>query len=353
MCKPKFLVWRRIRAIASLSIVALLTGCAAPLGSIIATAPNRFNPLAGPDCTVPALESVIAADQHFFVSVGPPEVSLSVSIIEPKNSHQPPKGTVLVVHGIYAQSVWMLGPAKALSKAGYRAVLVDLRGHGRSTGKYLSFGTQEAKDLSGVIDDLERRRLVSGPIGVYGISYGATSSIHLAGIDPRVRAVVAVAPFSAMREEVPKFVKAWVPGVGWMIPEETYQQAINQAGQQAGFNPDEADATRAIRRTEAQVLLMHGTNDWIVPHRHSQRLHAAARDHSSLVLIPGHGHTVIWIDPTGEVAIRTIDWFDRWLANPADNALDIGAEIFRRQPPCCFNFSRDAIKETTSVPTGL
>ncbi len=285
------------------------------------TAPNRFNPLAGPRLAVPPLESVVGADEHFYVPVGPPEAWLSVSVIEPADTQQPPKGTILIVHGIYARSIWMFGPAKALAEAGYRAVLVDLRGHGRSTGKYLTFGVQEAKDLSRVIDALEERRLVSGPIGAYGISYGATSSIHLAGIDPRVRAVVAVAPFSAMRDEVPNFVKTWVPGVGWMIPEATYQKIIDEAGRQAEFDPNLADATLAIRRTSAQVLLIHGTNDWVVPHKHSQRLHAAAPDHSRLVLVPWHGHTVIWFDPTGEVAVHTRDWFDRWLGRASGNAM--------------------------------
>jgi pimeloyl-ACP methyl ester carboxylesterase len=48
----------------------------------------------------------------------------------------------------------MLPAAKELAEAGYRAVLVDLRGHGRSTGKYTTFGVQAAKDLSQVIDAL-------------------------------------------------------------------------------------------------------------------------------------------------------------------------------------------------------
>ena len=53
-------------------------------------------------------------------------------------------------------------------RAGYRAVLVDLRGHGRSTGKYLTYGVQEAQDISQVIDALEQQQLIAGEIGVLG-----------------------------------------------------------------------------------------------------------------------------------------------------------------------------------------
>ena len=151
--------------------------------------------------------------------------------------------------------------------AGYRAVLVDLRGRGRSTGKYMTFGLQEAKDLSQVIDALAEKGLLAGGLGVYGISYGATTSIHLAAVDRRVRAVVAVEPFSTAREEVPHFARVMAPGVGLLIPDKTYQQSLDEAGRIAHFDPDEADAVKAIQRTSAPVLIVHGTNDWIVPHR--------------------------------------------------------------------------------------
>lgn len=61
------------------------------------------------------------------------------------------------------------------------------------------------------------------------------------------------------------------------------------------------------------MLLAHGTDDWVVPQDHSIRLHEVARDHSQLVSVPWHGHTAIGFDPTGEVALHTRAWFDRWL----------------------------------------
>ena len=303
---------------AMLLVVALLTvvgasGCTGSLGEVMVSAPNRLNPFVTEASRLPPVESLADVDRQFQVKVGPPEALLSVSVIEPHAALGPPKGTVLVLHGLHARSFWMLRQARQLAEAGYRAVLVDLRGHGHSTGDFLTFGLQEAADLSEVIDALERLALVAGEIGVYGVSYGATTSIHLAGRDPRVRAVVAVAPFSNMRDEVPEYGRTMVPGVGAMISDETYQRAIDAAGGLAGFDPDRASAVEAIRQTSAQVLLVHGTHDWVVPQYHSIRLHEAARDHSQLVSVPWHGHTVIWADPTGEVVVHTRAWFDRWL----------------------------------------
>ena len=199
-------------------LTILLAGAAArtsaqsPLAELMATAPNRLNPLAGETNPLPTLEKLLGVDQQFWVKVGPPEASLSVSLVEPPDKSRPPRGTILVLHGILARSATMLPAANALAKAGYRAVLVDLRGHGRSTGKFLTYGIQDAKDLSQVIDELARRNLLAGPLGAYGISYGATTAIHFAGGDRRVRAVVAVEPFAAARDEVPHFGR--VDGAG-------------------------------------------------------------------------------------------------------------------------------------------
>jgi pimeloyl-ACP methyl ester carboxylesterase len=300
-------------------VVVLLVGMtreaqpAPPLAELMVSAPNRLNPWVGERCPLPPLESLLGVDQQFWVKVGPPEAELSVSVLEPPGLPQP-RGTVLVLHGVLARSVTMLPVASALARAGYRAVLVDLRGCGRSTGQFMTYGVQEAKDLSQVIDTLQRRNLLAGRLGVYGISYGATTSIHLAGGDPRVQAVVAIEPFSNARDEIPHFGRVMVPGIGLMIPEDTYQQSLDEAGQIAQFDPDAADAEKAIRRTTASVLIVHGTNDWVVPHWHSERLHAAARDHSELVSIAYLGHVALWLDPTGAVVQRGRAWFDRWLS---------------------------------------
>lgn len=194
-------------------------------------------------------------------------------------------------------------------------MLVDLRGHGASTGKWLTYGQCESRDISQVIDALQQRNLIAGRIGVYGISYGATTSIHVAGRDPRISAVVAVAPFSKMRDEVPDYSRTILPGIEDWISDDTLQEAVDAAGEQGDFNPDLSDALEAIGRTEARVLIMHGQDDWLVPPYHSMRLYEAGRDHTELVLLPRLGHISIWFDPDKEVAAKSKQWFDRHLAS--------------------------------------
>jgi len=304
-------------ATAVLVVAIASTGCTVPLAHLIGRAPNRYSPFVRGPIRLPPIESLAGVDQQFFVEVGPPEATLSVSVVDPPPDRQPPRGTILVLHGYMIRSVWMLGTADMLAEEGYRTVLVDLRGQGHSTGDWITYGVREASDLSQVIDALEQRGLIVGRLGVYGISYGATTAIHLAGRDPRIGAVVAVAPFDTMRSEVPNYVRTSLPALGWMIPDATYQRAIDEAGRRGGFDPDAADASAAIRQASAPVLILHGTDDWLVPTGAGIKLHEAACTHSRLVLIPGVGHLMIFFDPTGDVARHTRAWFDCFLVRQA------------------------------------
>lgn len=293
--------------------LSISSGCAPMLSNVMASAPNRFHPLGSQNLMSAPERNLLGVDEQFRVTVGPPEADLAVSLMEPEGEAEP-RGTILVLHGIWNKSFWMLGTARMLAEEGYRAVLVDLRGHGASTGKWLTYGQREAQDLSQVIDALEDKGLIAGRLGVYGISYGATTSIHLAGVDPRIECVVAVAPFSRMRDEVPDYSRTVLPGIQHVMTEEEIQQAVDDAGKRGDFDPELSDAVSAIARTSAPVLLMHGTKDWLVPPYHSLRLYEAGRDHSELVFLPKIGHISIWFDPQDEVASKTKQWFERWLA---------------------------------------
>lgn len=124
-------------------------------------------------------------------------IKSSAGCLVPVAGAPSPRGTILVLHGIRDRKTNMLGVGRLLSQNGFRAILIDLRGHGDSSGDRLTCGIVEARDLSQVVDELSRRGLLSGALGVYGPSYGGAVAIQLAALDPRVRAVAAVSTFSS------------------------------------------------------------------------------------------------------------------------------------------------------------
>jgi pimeloyl-ACP methyl ester carboxylesterase len=277
--------------------------------SALVYAPNAGHPPAPAEdepAAVDAMPGLTATALR--VDVGPPHASLSLLVMSPAA----PRATVFVLHGIRDQKRSMRGWGRRLAAMGYRAVLVDARGHGRSSGDYLSYGVIEARDLSQALDSLTAQGLAVGRVGAMGVSYGASTAIEWAGAEPRVAAVVAVAPFQSLRAVVPGYVKRFVPGVGGLMPGFLIDRAIARAGRTGGFDP-EASPLQAIARTRAPVLLVHGRADTHIFPSHSEALHARAPDHSELLLVDGEDHETITADRTGVLWTRAAGWLRRAL----------------------------------------
>jgi pimeloyl-ACP methyl ester carboxylesterase len=276
--------------------------------SAIVYAPNAGHP-PSPVEDAPVMVAATGLEARALrVDVGPPRASLALWVVGPAA----PRATVFVLHGIRDQKGSMLGWGERLAGMGYRAVLVDSRGHGRSSGDYLSYGVVEARDLAQALDGLHDQGLAVGKIGVMGVSYGAATAIAWAGVDPRVAAVVAVAPFQSLRAVVPDYAKRLVPGVGGLIPDFLIDRAIARAGRTGGFDPGDSPL-EAITRTRAPVLLVHGREDVNILPSHSEALHARALDHSELLLLDGEDHVTIAGDRTGALWGRAAAWLKRAL----------------------------------------
>jgi pimeloyl-ACP methyl ester carboxylesterase len=236
------------------------------------------------------------------VAVGPPSATIACEIVDAPS----PRATVFVLHGIRDSRASMRGWGAMLASAGIRAVLVDLRGHGRSTGDVLSYGVFDAHDLSIVLDALEARGERVGRVGVLGVSYGAATAIEWAGADPRIEAVVAIAPFESLARVVPGY--APVP-----LPNLFVRGALAAAGRRGGYDPDLASPLAAIAVTRAPVLLIHGKADERIAVWHSEDLRAKAPDHVELVEVDGETHESITDDRTGTIRTRAPAWFHEHL----------------------------------------
>jgi len=296
-------------------VIATLHGCAGWIAHSIVDAPNAGHVMYASGDAPPSQLDRLGVSKQLRVNVGPPDASLSVWIVDPERNSGSPRATVLVLHGIRDDKRSQVSLGHSLAELGYRAVLIDLRGHGRSSGDWLTYGVVESRDISQLLDFLSNRQLLAGPVGAIGSSYGGAVAIQTAAIDIRIKAVVAIAAFTSMPDVIPEYARQYTGS--WLVSQRQLDNGIEEAGRIAGFDPSDASPLRAIQRTNAHVLLIHGTRDQYIPYQQSEQLYEAAPDHSELMLLEDEDHISIMSDREGKIAKAWAAWFERYLI-PAD-----------------------------------
>jgi len=224
----------------------------------------------------------------------------------------PPRGTILLLHGYLLNRNYLAPWAIRLAQAGYRCVLVDLRGHGASTGNRISFGAFEARDLELVLDDLQRRGWDVERVGLFGVSYGASVGLVTAGRDRRIAAVVALQPFISAERAVPELMRAAFPQEARGISDKQFASAHQKEAAWGQFSWTQADIPAALTRTRAPMLFIHGEKDTWISADHSRELVKLAPPGSKLTLAPLDNHVSLplQIEPFAD---EVIDWFEAGL----------------------------------------
>jgi len=334
----------------------LLTGCVSSmLATMAVKAPNQQQtPRAVRDENY-ARRFDSLATQSWRLPVGPPAAELSVSVVEPgdyafryaievkqnEKGHRwlepkfewklpdrtqiaapAVKGTVLLLHGYRDAKENVAHWALALAGFGYRCVLVDFRGHGRSTGELIGFGAFEVNDLKLLLDDLQKRGLMEERVGMLGISYGASMSLLLAARDQRVGTIVALEPFSNAAKAVVEFAHGVAPGQAAKISDGTFASAVTKAAQRGKFSWNDGDVLAAMDRITVPVLFYHGAKDtWISPDN-SRHLQAKAPSGSRLVILPDDDHVLLSMR-LGTIVPEVKQWLDRYLTKAAEVAAPV------------------------------
>ena len=204
-------------------------------------------------------------------------------LIRPRS--EPVRGTAVLLHGLMDCKMRFLGAGRRLAARGFHVVLPDLRAHGRSTGRYVTYGALERWDVKSIIDQLMAEGAVAEPLYVMGASMGGGTAVHYAAIEPRVRGVLAVCPLGDIRT----WLRRSLPFIRKGLREET----LRTAGELAGFDTADLSAIEAARRIECPLIVAHGRLDILVPLSHGRGICEAAGGPSKLIIVPWAGHTSI------------------------------------------------------------
>ena len=200
-----------------------------------------------------------------------------------------PRGTVILLHGYSLAQFSMLPWALQLGQEGWRCVLVDLRGHGDSTGRRIYFGVKETADLSQLLDALARSNDLSAPVDAVGESYGASLALRWKTVEPRVDAVVAISPYPSLSNAVLNIAGQYA---GW-VPRGLVKSGVKQLPKVLQIPAAEFDTTTVLKRKRIAALFVAGAEDKITPIADVERLRQLAAPGSELVVVPDATHEAL------------------------------------------------------------
>ena len=211
----------------------------------------------------------------------------------PARDGAPGPGVVLV-HGWESNRSRTLPHAEVLHAAGFHVLTFDVRGHGANPAERLPISVGEfAADARAAFDLLLARPEVT-TAALLGHSLGAVGAlVAAAGCGDRCAAVVSLsAPADPRRLTRQTFRLASLPipePIATPLAELTTRVFLRPRGHAVG----DLSASRAAARYGGPVLLVHGSDDAVVPAWHLDRLARAARAGSpsrvrTLLVAGGH-----------------------------------------------------------------
>lgn len=142
-----------------------------------------------------------------------------------------PAATVIFAHGSMVHSEYYLPLAVGLAERGYRSLLVDLRGHGRSDGArgHIAAAEEHVEDMMRILEwDAGRS---DGPRVLGGESYGGLIA-WMAGsaAESAVQGLLLVSPAFALRVRILAWQRRGIDGLARVWPRFRSPWAMSLAG---------------------------------------------------------------------------------------------------------------------------
>jgi len=223
-----------------------------------------------------------------------------------------PRGTVVLMHG-YGLAEFSMAPwALRLAQDGWRCVLVDLRGHGKSTGKEIYWGTVETRDMSQLLDALALQGKLSPPVVAFGESYGASLALRWKTTDPRIGSVVAITPYGVLSNAVLNICREYAP----ILPRPLLRAGIKELPTVLNVPPDELDMTSVLARHPVMALFVMADGDEVVPPADARQLFERAAPGSRLIEVPEATHETVPYH-FSELVRPVLAWLDTNAPPPA------------------------------------
>lgn len=180
---------------------------------------------------------------------------------------------VIAVHGYMGKGADMSSYVEQFRSYGYNGLIVDLRGHGNSEGKYVGMGWLDHYDLQIWIDKIiEENRECK--IVLYGISMGAATVSMTTGeeLPKNVKCAIADCGYTTVWDEFKVHLKKifHIPSFPMLHSASIMSKIF------AGYGFKEASTIKQVKKSKTPTLFIHGTKDKFVPYDMLDKIYNSA-----------------------------------------------------------------------------
>jgi pimeloyl-ACP methyl ester carboxylesterase len=192
--------------------------------------------------------------------------------------------TVLIVHGIGANRLAMVGRANLYRRLGYAVFLFDLPAHGESEGDHVSFGPHEGASVSGALDWI-RAHAKNARVAVDGVSLGGAGVVlrtENSGFD----AMILESVFPDIHRALLNRLTDRFGIIGYALEPAFLAQIVLRLNEW----PGSLSPTDRIATINAPVLVMGGAVDHLTKENETRELFDHAKQPKQLWIVPKCGH---------------------------------------------------------------
>lgn len=195
--------------------------------------------------------------------------------------------TVIIAHGITYTLFGSVKYVNIFRRRGFNVLLYDHRNHGRSGGRWSTFGWYEKHDLAAWMTWARERLTEGGLLGVMGESFGSAVAIQCLAETPGAAFLICDCSFSDLTELLAHRIKVdyHLPAFPLLSLASLWSRLLT------GMAFKDISPVRAVPGIAIPCMFIHGQEDKFIPARMSEALFAAKTNGKrALYLAPNADH---------------------------------------------------------------
>ena len=221
------------------------------------------------------------------------------------------KGTILLAHGYRSTMLVDFGIAFPFyHELGFNLLIPNQRAHGKSQGRFITFGVKESEDMCRWIE-YHNTKFGMKPMVISGLSMGASTVLYMADkeLPDNVRGIIADCGFTSPADIIQHVFKKTIhlPAIPSIWVTDLFARIF------AGFSIYEKDTRKTLKNAKVPVLMIHGMKDGFVPYQMSEEGFSVCVEPKKLFLVEDADHGLSFIKEKERYTSLVIDFLNQYI----------------------------------------